>query len=43
MENPSHHSNSSSSSSSSEDEETKLEVTRVFFKKIGCVVVPISK
>ncbi|KAL6335798.1 hypothetical protein AAG906_039561 [Vitis piasezkii] len=37
MKNPSHHSNSSSSSSSSEDEGTKLEVTRVFLKKIGSI------
>ena len=43
MKNPSHHSNSSSSSSPSEDEGTKLEVTRVFLKNIGCVVAPISK
>ena len=44
MKNPSHHSNNSSSSSSSEDEDTKLEVTRIFFKKkIGCVVAQIIK
>ena len=44
MENPSHHLNNSSSSSSSEDEDTKLEVTRIFFKKkIGCIISSIIK
>ena len=42
MENPSHQSNSSSSSSS-EDEDIKSKVTRVFKKKIGCVIAPVIK
>ena len=41
MENPSHHSNSSSSTSSSEDEDTKLEMTRVFKKRLVVLLLQL--